>query len=81
MPNEPVPLSGVLVNTHVLLLVRPHRTPFVTCGPVEDGDHRLSMEVLGQGYGASVHLRGPLPTLRQVVTELGDAIDRVGDTT
>jgi hypothetical protein len=81
MPNEPVPLNGVLVNAHLLLLVSPHRTPLVTCGPVEGGDHRLSLEVLGGGYGASVHVRGPLPVLRQVVTELGDAIDRVGDTT
>jgi hypothetical protein len=80
MPSDSVPLNGVLVNTHLLLLVSPHRTPLVTCGPVEGEDHRLSLEVLGHGYGASVH-RGPLPVLRQVVTELGTAIDRVGDVT
>jgi hypothetical protein len=78
MPNSEYRLTnGVQVNTDLLLLVYPGRLPVVTCGPTEDADsYRLSVEVLRPGCGASVHIRGPLPTLRELVNTLSDAIDQ-----
>lgn len=83
MPNSEYRLTnGVQVNTDLLLLVYPGRLPIITCGPTEDPDtYRLSVEVLRPGCGANVHVRGPLPTLRDLVNGLSDAIDHVGDTT
>lgn len=80
--NQYVLTNGVQANANLLLLVYPGRLPIVTCGPTDDPDsYRLSVEVLRPGCGYSVHVRGPLPTLRELVTRLGDAIDHVGDAT
>jgi hypothetical protein len=72
-----LPGNGVLANTSLLLLVEQGKTPLVTCGVTEDAQvYRLSLEVLGAGYGVSVHLRGPLSVLHTIVTELGVALDQ-----
>jgi hypothetical protein len=66
-------------NANILLIVSPGRLPLATCGPTTDPDTwRLSLEVLGHGYGVSVHLRGPVPILRQLVTDLSETLDQAG---
>jgi hypothetical protein len=77
-PTSPTdPGRAPLANTNVLLIVSPGRLPLATCGPTSDPDtYRLSLEILGHGYGVNVHLRGALPMLRTVVTDLSGAIDQ-----
>jgi hypothetical protein len=70
--SAPMPLT----NATLLFVVGLDRRPLITCGVTEDGDHRLMLEVLDSGHGATMTLRGPIPALRAIVGELGDALDQ-----
>jgi hypothetical protein len=70
--------AAPMANTHVVLACSAGRTPIASAGPTEDpGETRLSLETLGQSYGVTVALRGPIPILRAVVEDLSDALGLV----